>query len=115
MYYSTNKINSLFAFVLFLLISLSNTFVFNLIHKHGEMNLHFHPENLLTKDHTIAVDADCSLCEAIFNSINFIFDPFKNTTFHHRIYTIIIFTHTNSMVSEYIFYYSGRSPPIPNS
>lgn len=53
--------NTLKLFLLYFLLQTS----FGTLHKHTEINLHFHAENIITKDHTISAEEDCAVCPAI--------------------------------------------------
>jgi len=53
---------------LVLVFCLGNSFLYELLHKHKSVNLHFHEEGALTNDHTQKVDDDCALCGSFFQS-----------------------------------------------
>jgi hypothetical protein len=68
MKYLITRLNLKIFFSAFLLILFSNSYFISFLHKHDEINLHFHEENILTSDHTIKVNTDCTLCDIIINS-----------------------------------------------
>lgn len=99
--------NSIFLFAVYF----SFYSAFGSFHKHQEENLHFHAENLLTKDHTVAVTKDCSLCEAIVHSTNYIFEPAKYSFFIIREYAKSLPNKFHLFSLESFRPHSGRSPP----
>jgi hypothetical protein len=99
---------------LFLLYFLLQTGLGNL-HKHKELNLHFHAENLLTADHTTAADRDCPLCEIIIHTSNYLFDPIKNSSLAVSSHTYYPKNNFGFVYSKSIFIPPGRAPPIQNS
>lgn len=64
----------LFMFYFLLQTSLGN------LHKHSEFNLHFHAENIITKDHTVAIEKDCNVCPALYSASHFNFQ--SNYLYH---------------------------------
>lgn len=66
---------------LFLLYFLLQTSLGNL-HKHSELNLHFHAENIITKDHTVATEKDCNVCPALYSASHFNFQ--SNYQYHFQ-------------------------------
>jgi len=99
------RLISLFAIVFLLQTS------FGFFHKHKEENLHFHAENLLTKDHTKSVRLDCSVCPFYYSTSHF------NLSFN-QFYIIQISNFQNIELREYAYLASilfgeklGRAPP----
>lgn len=108
---SKDKFNFLSASVLFLLICVGNTFIFSLIHKHKEENLHFHAENILTKDHTVKVEIDCLICPAFFITSILILN--RTNSFFKNPDSILEVIQWNPLwkFKNFICYKLGRSPP----
>ena len=108
------KMNKLFSFgnlIFLFLIYFSLYTAIGSFHKHKEENLHFHAENILTKDHTVAVNTDCTLCPAIF-SISF-FNLESTTRFLiYNLSFLKIEIKQNSLLGFKEFKHKlGRAPP----
>lgn len=96
---------------LFLLYFVLQTGLGNL-HKHAELNLHFHAENLLTTDHTTAADKDCSLCPALFSASHFYLSSRTLIYFFNTAYQSLGLEKKSFYAHNYLELNSGRAPPF---
>lgn len=96
---------------LFLLYFLWQT-ALGVLHKHTEINLHFHPENLITKDHTNTPEKDCAVCPTILASSIFLI--YKTSFFSANEINCFetIFHKPNYLCSDLVGKKLGRDPPL---
>lgn len=100
--------NLIHLFTIFFLLQTS--FVF--FHTHKEENLHFHAENILTNDHTVATKLHCSTCEIIIQNSNYLYESIKKSFYEStpsipKTKDIFLFFY-----SKFFFQHLGRAPPF---
>ena len=84
----------------------------NIFHSHKEVNLHFHAENLLTQDHTTAVDKDCKVCDLAIVSSSSLLTRKEKIYFNVPAQTDIPVTKFRIHIIRHAFAKSGRAPPF---